>query len=76
MSVTAIPVLGDDAEPGPRSPCTGVCELSADTGLCRGCLRTMDEIMSWPALGPAGKRRLLDQLARRRATDGEGAAAR
>ena len=53
-----------------------MCELSADTGLCRGCLRTMDEIMSWPALGSAGKQRLLDQLARRRATDGEGAAAR
>ena len=76
MSVTAAHVPGSDAEPGPRSPCTGVCALSADTGLCRGCLRTMDEIMSWPALGSAGKQRLLDQLARLRATDGEGAAAR
>ena len=76
MSVTAAHVPGSDAEPGPRSPCTGVCALSADTGLCRGCLRTMDEIMGWPALEPAGKRCLLDRLARRRATDGEGAAAR
>lgn len=76
MSVTAAHVPGDDAEPGPRSPCTGVCELSADTGLCRGCLRTMDEIVSWPALGPAGRQRILDQLARRRVTDSEGAPAR
>lgn len=47
------------------SPCVGTCELDADTGLCRGCLRTMAEIQGWPALGEAEKRRLLAQLAHR-----------
>lgn len=53
-------------EPVVPSPCVGLCELDADTGLCRGCSRTMDEIAGWPTLGAAEKRRVLDRLARRR----------
>lgn len=66
-----------DATTGPApspSPCVGVCELVAGTGLCRGCLRTMAEISGWPALGEAGKRLLLDRLARRAAESGRGPA--
>ncbi len=29
------------------SPCINVCEMAQDTGLCRGCLRTIDEIVAW-----------------------------
>lgn len=55
-------------EPVVPSPCVGTCELDAGTGLCRGCSRTMDEISSWPTLGAAEKRRVLDRIVRRRAT--------
>ena len=33
------------------SPCTSVCRMSSDIGLCEGCLRTLDEIMAWSRLG-------------------------
>lgn len=29
------------------SPCTGVCKMDAQTQLCEGCLRTIDEIAQW-----------------------------
>ena len=29
------------------SPCMSVCQMEASTGLCRGCLRTLDEIGQW-----------------------------
>jgi uncharacterized protein len=29
------------------SPCINLCEMAPDTGLCRGCLRTLDEIVRW-----------------------------
>ncbi|WP_414831992.1 DUF1289 domain-containing protein [Afifella sp. YEN Y35] len=31
----------------PVSPCTGVCEIDSDSGFCRGCARTSDEIAIW-----------------------------
>ena len=53
--------------PEAASPCVGVCLLDAGTGLCRGCLRTMAEIASWPTLDLAEKRRVLAQLPERSA---------
>lgn len=38
-----------------ESPCTGICQL-ADNDVCKGCFRTIDEIMTWP--GADGVRRL------------------
>jgi len=32
-----------------RSPCIQVCQLDEEHGLCRGCLRTADEIARWGA---------------------------
>ncbi len=50
------------------SPCIGVCELDALSGLCRGCLRSAEEIAAWSSLCYEDKRALLDRLhARRRA---------
>ncbi|HYM32879.1 MAG TPA: DUF1289 domain-containing protein [Candidatus Cybelea sp.] len=49
------------------SPCIGVCILDGDTGWCRGCLRTVPEIASWPRLSRAERRRLVERLAERRA---------
>jgi len=36
-------------EPVP-SPCVSVCRMDAATGLCEGCLRTLDEIAAWSTL--------------------------
>ncbi len=29
------------------SPCMSVCVMDEGSGLCRGCLRTLDEIAQW-----------------------------
>jgi predicted Fe-S protein YdhL (DUF1289 family) len=49
------------------SPCTGVCAIEEASGLCRGCRRTIDEIIAWPAASDAEKRRILDALPSRAA---------
>lgn len=48
------------------SPCVSVCRMDAATGLCEGCLRTLEEIAAWGAMGDDDKRavwRLLEQRA-------------
>lgn len=55
-------VLG--AEAVPPSPCVSVCQMDAPGGLCRGCLRSIDEICRWSAMDTDGKRqtwRLIEQ---------------
>lgn len=47
------------------SPCVQVCELAADTGLCRGCLRTMDEIAGWGSASDADKRAIWVRIRQR-----------
>lgn len=29
------------------SPCVSVCEMDTERGLCKGCLRTAEEIGTW-----------------------------
>jgi predicted Fe-S protein YdhL (DUF1289 family) len=38
------------------SPCISICRIDASSGLCDGCLRTLDEIAAWSRLDDAGKR--------------------
>lgn len=52
-------------DPAPPSPCINVCVLDAD-GLCRGCLRTLDEIARWMSLTPSEQRQVIETLAERR----------
>ena len=40
------------------SPCTSVCRIEADSGLCAGCLRTLDEVAAWSRMDDAGKRQV------------------
>jgi predicted Fe-S protein YdhL (DUF1289 family) len=54
-------------DPGPASPCLGICLMDPRTRMCRGCLRTIEEIAGWYAANPADKRAILDRLAARRA---------
>jgi predicted Fe-S protein YdhL (DUF1289 family) len=50
------------------SPCINVCRMNADTGLCEGCFRSLDEIARWSRHDDAEKRRILAAIERRRAS--------
>lgn len=47
------------------SPCISVCRIDADSGLCEGCFRTLDEIAGWGMLADEEKRAVWQVLARR-----------
>ena len=48
------------------SPCIGVCRMDAASGLCEGCLRTIDEIMVWGTQDAASRRAVMRLLPARR----------
>lgn len=48
------------------SPCNKVCVMDPDSGLCRGCQRTLDEIARWGEMSEAEQRAVLEALAARR----------
>lgn len=54
-------------EPTPISPCVGICIMDPRTKMCRGCLRTIDEVAGWYSASIAEKRDILGRLAIRRA---------
>lgn len=60
------PLRAQDRAPVP-SPCINVCKMSAATGWCEGCLRTIDEIAGWSSLDDAAKRAVWDAIERRHA---------
>ncbi len=51
---------------GVPSPCINVCRMNPRSGLCEGCLRTIDEIAAWSTLSDDGKRAVWDELDQRR----------
>jgi uncharacterized protein len=56
-----------EGEASPLSPCLGICLMDPRNRMCRGCLRTIDEIRSWYDASAAEKRAILERLAARRA---------
>lgn len=48
------------------SPCIGVCKIVRATGLCQGCLRTLDEITAWRDASEGERRRILGRVCERR----------
>ncbi|HYM48668.1 MAG TPA: DUF1289 domain-containing protein [Burkholderiaceae bacterium] len=48
------------------SPCISICRMDSNTGLCEGCLRTIDEIARWSQMNDDQKRAIWDQLSARR----------
>jgi uncharacterized protein len=40
--------------------------MDAPTGLCKGCWRTIDEIVAWGRLDDAGKKQVWLQIAERK----------
>lgn len=50
------------------SPCTSICRMNSDTGLCEGCFRTLDEIVAWSRVadeGEDGKRSIWSKIQQR-----------
>lgn len=68
-AATALPVAAAPAPAAPpvASPCIDICRMDAESGLCEGCARTLDEIALWSQLDDADKRAVLAQLPARRA---------
>jgi predicted Fe-S protein YdhL (DUF1289 family) len=59
--------VADDTSQHVPSPCISICRMSEATGLCEGCLRTLDEIAAWSVLDDDDRRAVWDAIARRRA---------
>jgi predicted Fe-S protein YdhL (DUF1289 family) len=45
-----------------ESPCNKICRIETVSGYCRGCLRTIEEIIAWPTADEVWQRALLEQL--------------
>jgi len=50
------------------SPCVSVCRIDPASGLCVGCLRTLDEIAAWGSLADGAKRAIWNDIERRRSS--------
>lgn len=48
------------------SPCNKVCVIDAQSGLCRGCLRTLDEIARWAGMSDRERDQVTRSLPGRR----------
>jgi predicted Fe-S protein YdhL (DUF1289 family) len=56
----------EDQAPVP-SPCINVCQMVPETGLCQGCMRTIDEIVAWGSASDEVKRAIWVEIRRREA---------
>jgi predicted Fe-S protein YdhL (DUF1289 family) len=45
-----------------KTPCTKVCTVDGASGLCLGCLRSLQEIAEWSRLDEATRETILDEL--------------
>ena len=47
------------------SPCVSLCQMDEASGFCKGCFRTIDEIVSWSQLPDDGKRQVWQRIGER-----------
>ena len=47
------------------SPCISICRMNADSGLCEGCYRTLDEIRQWSTADDAAKKAIWGHIEQR-----------
>lgn len=48
------------------SPCIKLCRIDPESGLCSGCLRTLDEIAAWTAFSDQERQAVFDALPSRK----------
>lgn len=48
------------------SPCINICKMDAQSRLCLGCFRTIDEITVWSRTDDATRARILAVVSQRR----------
>lgn len=53
------------------SPCINICHMSADTGWCEGCQRTIAEITRWSTTTDGDRQAILAAVSERREFLGE-----
>lgn len=56
----------ENKTPPVASPCLSICLMEEDSGYCRGCFRTLDEITGWERFDNARKQQIVDALPARR----------
>ena len=49
-----------------KSPCIDICKIDKQTGLCRGCLRTRQEIKGWKQLSKSERKDVIGQISVRK----------
>ena len=50
----------------PVTPCIKICEINYKTGLCEGCLRTLEEIALWSRMDESEKMKIMEELQTRK----------
>ncbi|AWI83404.1 DUF1289 domain-containing protein [Alloyangia pacifica] len=50
-----------------ETPCVNICVVHRESGLCTGCLRTLDEIAGWAGYTPEERRAIMQELPERKA---------
>jgi predicted Fe-S protein YdhL (DUF1289 family) len=50
-----------------ESPCIDICKMDKNTGLCKGCLRTKEEIKNWKKITRSERRAIVETITIRRA---------
>ncbi|AJE47220.1 DUF1289 domain-containing protein [Celeribacter indicus] len=45
-----------------ESPCTKICQIHPETGLCLGCARSGEEIGRWSRMSPEERRAIMADL--------------
>ncbi|HVW72454.1 MAG TPA: DUF1289 domain-containing protein [Rhizomicrobium sp.] len=45
-----------------ESPCIKICAYDPESGLCRGCGRTLEEIGDWHGMTDAERRAVMEKL--------------
>ncbi|MGY6547487.1 MAG: DUF1289 domain-containing protein [Roseinatronobacter sp.] len=48
-----------------ESPCINICVIDPASRLCKGCLRSIDEITNWSRMTPEARRAVMAELATR-----------
>lgn len=48
------------------SPCNNVCEMNPQTGLCKACFRTINEIAQWGVATESARRATWKEINRRK----------